>query len=577
LSRLRRGVARTITRGGPSRKSAPARRDRLTRRLLPILAVAGAALVVGLLVGSSHSDPEQGVGQRFVNAWQRGDYGAMYDLISDDSRKRITPDAFARAYRTAATTATALAVGAGKASEPENEIVRVPMRVRTRVWGMVREVVRLPFTGDGDAARVDWRRSLVFPGLGRGERLTRKTTLGTRGAILARNGDTLVSGEGRAAAFAAASGLVGEVGKPGRALRVRLRPLGFPPGAEVGTSGLELALNEQLAGKPGGVLRAGERTLARSAPTPGDDVRTTIEPDLQKAAVASLGNRLGGAAAIKPDGQVLALAGVAADGLQPPGSTFKMITLTAALEAKITKPSAVYPVQTAATLSGVRLQNANGESCGGTLVESFAESCNSVFAPLGAKLGGKRLVATAERFGFNHPTGIPGFAESTLPPGNKIGDDLAVGSTAIGQGDVQATALQMAVVAATIGNRGLRPELHVVLGERPQYVRATSARIARTVGRMMIRVVREGTGTQAAIPGMTVAGKTGTAELGNTVNQEGEKNANAPETDAWFAAYAPARKPRIAVGVLMVEAGAGGDVAAPVAREVVTSAVGGGT
>jgi cell division protein FtsI/penicillin-binding protein 2 len=230
-------------------------------------------------------------------------------------------------------------------------------------------------------------------------------------------------------------------------------------------------------------------------------------------------------------------------------------------------------VSTAAQLSGVRLENANGESCGGTLVQSFAQSCNSVFAPLGAKLGAKRLVATAEHFGFNEPTGIPGFVTSTIPAAGQGGDDLAVGSTAIGQGEVQATPLQMALVAATIGDRGRRPRLHLVLGERPTYTRATSARVAHTVKNMMIAVVQGGTGTSAAIPGVVVAGKTGTAELGNTVDQQGNKNENAPETDAWFAAFAPARHPRVAVGVLLVQAGAGGDVAAPAAQSILSAAL----
>ena len=99
----------------------------------------------------------------------------------------------------------------------------------------------------------------------------------------------------------------------------------------------------------------------------------------------------------------------------------------------------------------------------------------------------------------------------------------------------------------------------------------TSPRVARTVGEMMVAVVRSGTGTAAAIPGVTVAGKTGTAELGNTVDQSGNKNANAPDTDAWFAAFAPVRKPRVAVGVLLVQAGAGADVGAPAARDLLTN------
>jgi penicillin-binding protein A len=540
------------------------------------VAIAGGALVVGVIVGARHVPSEQQLAERFGTAWSAGDYGAMYHLLSDDARRHVTAAKFTRAYRAAAVTATATGVTAGRPSDPDGGVVRLPVRVRTRVWGAVAGVVPLPFSGEGDAARIDWHRNLVFPGLDPGESLRRQTALGQRGDILARNGDALVTGPGRAAALPAASGLVGELGKAGPALRRKLRPLGYPPDARVGTSGLELALNEQLGGKPGGILRAGRHVLARSAPRAGDNVRTTIDPDAQKAAVAALGDRLGGAAALKPDGQILALSGIAVSDLQPPGSTFKMITLTAVLEAGAAKPSTAFPVRTETHLSGVRLENANGESCGGTLVESFAESCNSVFAPLGAKVGARKLVSTAEKFGFNHPVGIPGFAESTLPAAGKVGDDLAVGSTAIGQGEVQASALEMATVAATIGNRGLRPKLRLELDSRPTYTRATSPRVARTVAKMMVRVVREGTGTAAAIPGVVVAGKTGTAELGNTVDQEGNKNESAPDTDAWFAAFAPLRKPRVAVGVLLVQAGAGADVGAPAAHDLLTATLGKG-
>ena len=564
-------MARTITREAPLRKEAPARRDRLLRRLLPVLVLAAIALLVGVIVGASHVPAERKIAQQFAQDWDRGDYGSMYDLIAADVKRRVTPLQFASAYRAAAATATGIGVRTGKVPDPEGGVVRLPVAVRTRILGTLPGVVSLPFSGDGDDARVDWRPNLVFPGLDPGRHLTRNTALGQRGDILARNGQPLVSGAGRAVAFPAAQSLAGEMGKPGPVQRHALRPLGYPPDARVGTSGLELALNRQLAGQPGGVLRAGGDTIAKSTPKAGENVRTTIDPSAQKAAAAALGDRLGGATAITPDGEILAMAGIAGSDLQPPGSTFKMITLTAVLEANAAKPSTVFPYQTATHLEGVRLENANGESCGGTLVQSFANSCNSVFAPLGAKIGAQKLVSTAERFGFNQPPDVPGIAESTLPQANKVGDDLAVGSTAIGQGDVQASAVEMAVVAATIANRGRRPRLRVDLDSRPSYTRVTSPRVARTVGKMMVAVVRSGTGTAAAIPGVTVAGKTGTAELGNTVDQSGNKNADAPDTDAWFAAFAPVRKPRVAVGVRLVQAGAGADVGAPAAHDLLTN------
>jgi cell division protein FtsI/penicillin-binding protein 2 len=231
----------------------------------------------------------------------------------------------------------------------------------------------------------------------------------------------------------------------------------------------------------------------------------------------------------------------------------------------------------------VTLSNANKESCGGTLMQAFAISCNSVFAPLGAKLGARRLVAIAERFGFNKPPTIPGAATSTLPNATDIGDDLAVGSSAIGQGRVQATTLQMATVAAAIGLGGRLPSPTLAFppGEPTRLgPRAVSARVARQVRRMMVEVVRNGTGVRAAIPGVIVAGKTGTAELRTT--QPCVPTPDNPEscagqtvipndttdTDAWFAAFAPSRHPRVAVGVLLIENGAGGDTAAPAARLV---------
>ena len=158
---------------------------------------------------------------------------------------------------------------------------------------------------------------------------------------------------------------------------------------------------------------------------------------MQEAAVTALAGRFGGIAVMRPsDGEVLGLAGVAYSAPQPPGSTFKIITLAGLLDAGLVKRNEKFPVQTSTTLEGVELENANGEACGGSLRESFAESCNSVFAPLGAKLGAKRLVETAEKFGFNEEPPVLGAASSTIPPADEIGDDLAVGSTAIGQGKV---------------------------------------------------------------------------------------------------------------------------------------------
>jgi penicillin-binding protein A len=263
---------------------------------------------------------------------------------------------------------------------------------------------------------------------------------------------------------------------------------------------------------------------------------------------------------------VLALAGLAVSGPQPPGSTFKIITLSGALQAGIAKPSSTYPIQTSTTLSGVRLKNAGGEACGGTLVKAFADSCNSVFAPLGAKLGAKRLVHTAEAFGFNAQPRVPDAKPSTIPQPKQLRDSLAVGASAIGQDRDLATPLGMAAVGATIGERGRWTRPRIVQSDAVVHHRAVSANVAAQVRDMMIGVVRSGTGTAAAIPGVEVAGKTGTAELR-------PNSTNPKDADAWFVAFAPAQHPKVAVAVMLVGAGFGGKAAAPIARRVLQAAL----
>jgi cell division protein FtsI/penicillin-binding protein 2 len=311
-------------------------------------------------------------------------------------------------------------------------------------------------------------------------------------------------------------------------------------------------------------------------------VRTTIDPKIQEAAVNALAGRFGGIAVIRPrDGEVLALAGIAYSAPQPPGSTFKIITLAGLLDAGVVKRSQHFPIETKTSLEGVELENANGEACGGSLQASFAESCNSVFAPLGAKLGAQRLVAAAEKFGFNEEPPIVGAARSTIPAAGEVGDDLAVGSSAIGQGKVLATPLQMAEVAAAIGEGGKRPKPTLLKGAGGTSSRATTPETARFIARAMRSVVTSGTGIGAAVPGVRVAGKTGTAELRSTVNSDPEPTDPAqppPEpdvsdTDAWFTAFAPMHNPEVAVCVLLVGQGAGGATAAPAAKTVIQAAL----
>jgi penicillin-binding protein A len=573
------------------------------RRARPVILMAGVAFVIGAIVGANHSPSyTHTLAARFTAAWARSDYATMYADIDTSSQRTLTPSEFANVYEGALNTATVTSVRVTGKPRDAHGNVEVPVRVYTRLFGTLSSDFRLPMQGSGSGVRIAWSRSLAFPGLRAGEQLSRHTTLPRRATLLARDGSVLAEGSPLEAGQRSsplgslASAVVGTVGPIPASRRSALEAQGVPAKAIVGLTGLERALDDRLRGRPGGELFGSDtqtggmsRVLASTTPVAASAVRTTVSPTVQRAAVNALGGQLGGIVAMAPStGQILAVAGIGLDGLQPPGSTFKMITLTGVLQAHIATPQTVFPYATSATLDGVKLSNANGEDCGGSLELAFAVSCNSVFTPLGVKLGAPRLVATAERFGFNHDTDVSGAAESTLPPASQIQGELDVGSTAIGQGQVLATPLQMGTVAATIADGGRRPRASFLANPSPSAgVQVTSASVARTVRHLMIGVVRFGTGTSAAIPGVTVAGKTGTAELktksscsassGASSGEEAQESSKegcqgaeseASNTDAWFAAFAPALHPRIVVCVLLVEDGAGGDTAAPVAREV---------
>ncbi len=345
----------------------------------------------------------------------------MYGELATSSQRAVSPVEFAAVYREAAMLATATGervTGSPRAAAGGVEVV--PVRVRTRLFGTLSSSFRLPIVAQGEAgSRVSWSRSLAFPGMRPGERLSRRTNLPVRASLLARDGSVLAEGPATAAGQrgsplgAAASAVVGEVGAIPANRLAELEAQGVPPNAIVGVSGLELAYDERLRGTPGGELLAGERVLASASPRAGTAVRTSISPTVQRAAVSALGGQYGGVVAMEAaTGQILGVAGVALEALQPPGSTFKMVTVTGVLQAGVANPRTTFPYATSATLDGVQLNNSESESCGGTLTLAFAVSCNSVFAPLGVKLGAARLVATAERFGFNHSPGVPGAARA---------------------------------------------------------------------------------------------------------------------------------------------------------------------
>ncbi len=541
------------------------RHRRLTHRAIPIAGLAAVSLVIGVIVGASAGSSTQRIGREYADAWQRGDIRAMRALFTPEAKRRYGEPQVRQALARAADTATATGFAIGEPKSERDGAALVPVRVSTRAFGTVRGDVAVPVTDD----LVEWTPALAFPGLRGDERLARRTRLPRRAALLSRDGKVLARGPARARSSPEGAGgsIAGTLGRPDTAKgRRSARERGLPPRAAVGKTGLERAFEPELAGQPGGELLAGKRVLARSEPKAGKAMRTTIDSRLQLAAVAALGARFGGVAALDArNGEVRALAGVAFSAPQPPGSTFKIITTTAALEADKTRKR--YPVETGATIDGTKLDNANGESCGGTFRETFAHSCNSVFAPLGVRVGAEKLVSTAERYGWNSKPAVDGELPSTIPPANQIKTPIELGSSAIGQGKVLATPFRMASVAQTIAGGGVMTEPSLKAGAASPRRRVTSEKVARAIRGYMLDVVRYGTGTAAAIPGTAVAGKTGTAELGDTrgPNAQGSDPSN---TDAWFTAFAPARRPRLAVGVLLVKAGAGGETAAPVAKQV---------
>jgi cell division protein FtsI/penicillin-binding protein 2 len=550
---------------------------RLRRRAAPLAALAAVAFAAGLLTGALKDSEAESAVRGFGDAWEKRDYGGMWRMLTPAAQDETTPQELEAAYEEAMRTATGTRVDTGDVRE-DGAGASLDVTVETRIFGTVEERMQLPVT-DG---RIDWDPHLVFPGLGPGISLSRTTSAPARANILARDGSTLV--EGPASARVSPLGLAGAeiagvLAPPATEdEREALYARGFDPSTAVGVSGLERILEEQLAGKPGGRLLAGNRLLAASEAEPAKPVRTTIDVAVQQAVATALAGRFGGIAALDArTAAIRGLAGIAFSAPQPPGSTFKIITATAALEKKLVKPSTQFPIQTAAVIDGVELENANGESCGGSFAASFAHSCNSVFAPLGVRIGAEKLVETAERYGFNADPAVPGAAPSTLPAADEIASPLELGATAIGQGRVLATPLELASMAQTVASGGIRRTPTVVRGSaRPAHVRVTSRKIAHILERLMVGVVTYGTGTAASLAPIGVAGKTGTAELEDTTDDEEEGEIDqtpGSDTDAWFTAYAPVKKPEIAVAVLLVRNGAGGETAAPAARVVLQAAL----
>lgn len=383
-----------------------------------------------------------------------------------------------------------------------------------------------------------------------------------------------------------------------------------------GRAGLEQSRNDELTGKENEFSSIFSQL--QSEDREGQDVTTALDPKAQRAALAALGGRRGSVVALEPQtGRVRVMVSIpeydpndvperfkqlnsgegspllnrATQSRYPPGSTFKVVAAAAALDSGKFTPQSIVDGSSPRTVSGVPLANSGGQDFGPLpLTDALTNSVNTVWAQVGERIGRGTLVKYMERFGFNQdpPLDYPDRQMSASGVRNASGRLLDaeggfdVGRVAIGQGGsegaIQVTPLQMAMVAGAIGNRGklMKPTLTEKVVDKDGRVTdrvepeeqsiAMSEKAAGLLSQMMGNVVREGTGTAAALSGIDVAGKTGTAEVDNaTANQ------------AWFIGFAPIDRPRMAVAVTIERTqGQGGTEAAPIAKRVLETLIGGG-
>ncbi len=384
--------------------------------------------------------------------------------------------------------------------------------------------------------------------------------------------------------------------------------------------GLEKARNAVLAGTDDSLFYQRVVDLVTGRQPSGASLELTIDPAVQKAAADALGDRRGAAVAIDPrTGALLALVSrpsfdpnalsshnltavdeayeqltqdpaaplvdrAIAGDLYPPGSTFKLVVAAAALESGDYRADSELDGPRTYTLPGTttELPNFGGQACDPedrpTLAYSVQISCNTAFAWLAGQLGADAVRDQAQEFGFGQQIEVPMPVTPSSYPDEL--DDAQLALTGIGQYDVRVTPLQVAMISAAIANDGalMTPylvetvrdrDLEVIQETRPRTMsRSVSASTAAALTEMMVSVVEGGSGTLAQIPGVSVAGKTGTAEFGSS-----------GAAHAWFTGFAPADDPQIAVAVIVESATdnwtgeTGGQVAAPVAKAMLEAGV----
>lgn len=387
-----------------------------------------------------------------------------------------------------------------------------------------------------------------------------------------------------------------------------------------GATGIEAAEREVLAGTDDRLFVGRVADLLTGEKPGGGSVVLTLNAAAQQAAYAGLQGQVGAVVAIAPQtGAILAMAtnpsydpnvlsshdGIAiqaawqmlnADPTKPmlnralretypPGSTFKIITAAAALSTGNYNPETLVPAPDILDLPGTTadLPNQGGESCSPTgeisVRDALRISCNTAFGGLGMVLGGDALKEQAEKFGFDSTVDIPMTSAESVFPSDLTKAQEA--QSAIGQFDVRATPLQMAMMVAAVANDGVVMKPYLVqevrapdltpldTAEPEELSEAVTPAVAAQLQSMLVTVVESGTGRNAQIEGVTVGGKTGTAQ-----------SAPGKPPYAWFVAFAPAENPQVAVAVLIESANvdptdiSGGRLAAPIAKAVMLAVLG---
>jgi peptidoglycan glycosyltransferase len=570
----------------------------------PLPRVGALVVAFGLVLGACTDDgpsitsPAESA-REFLGAWSEADGKAMHGMLDQESSAEWSPRSLRKFLHGALESGEIESFEVGLAEEVsapdadrvlESEApfeISVPYTITYGSAAMDEEVVLngtvdLVYDERSDTWDSAFDRSMMWPGLGGADGFEVVRKAPRRGRILDRQGRVVARGTGldRTYPFGSLAGTT--IGHLTTVTRKTLKKA--PEGAEVGNivggSGIEAAYEDRLAGTPGTDLvvvdAKGQRlvTLESTEGTNGKDVKATLDMRVQRATSNSFGSTVGGTVVMQPkSGDVLAavsayeidpnayvgVTGVdpfnrALSGLYPPGSSMKVVTAGAALDTGVVTPST--RLTGPGEFRGVR----NFESGVYPRLDfrtAVQFSVNTAFAQVALDIGSKRLTDYAEAFGFNEKPRSP--VEIATPSFPFPEDQTTLMWGSIGQAQDLATPLAMASVGATVANGGVRMEPRVTSHDPKEGTRVLAKKTAKTLAGLMERVVQGGTGTAASIGGVRIAGKTGTAEV--------EVNGGI-QNHAWFVTFAPVGAPKAAMAVVSEFGGVGGQVAAPIARDI---------